>query len=100
VAGAVFRPALPWHDYFSLCAHGARFSLWPALLACTKPLAVSTSNMPSTTPVAAVTVVPGVSRELADDRARRISRLGYNLNLTVLPQKTSLLRPRKTLRFI
>jgi aminopeptidase N len=83
----------------ALCAHGARFSLWLALLACTKPLAVTTSNTPSSTPVATVAVVPGVSLELAQDRARRISRLGYQLALAVPPQKNEPIAASETITF-
>ncbi|SHM00866.1 M1 family aminopeptidase [Hymenobacter psychrotolerans] len=83
----------------AFCAHGARFSLWLALLACTKPLAVPGSSPPPAAPVAGVAVVPGVSRELADDRARRISRLGYQLALAVPPQKTEPIAASEVIRF-
>ncbi|MBO0358701.1 aminopeptidase [Hymenobacter sp. BT186] len=80
----------------AFCAHGARFSLWLALLACTKPLAVTNAPTP---PAATVAVVPGVSRELAEDRARRISRLGYQLALTVPPRKADPVTATETLTF-
>lgn len=83
----------------AFCAHGARFSLWLALLACTKPLAVLDSSPPPAAPVAGVAVVPGVSRELAEDRARRISRLGYRLALAVPPQKTEPIAASEVIRF-
>ncbi|WP_022824953.1 M1 family metallopeptidase [Hymenobacter norwichensis] len=83
----------------AICAHGARFSLLLALLACSKPLALTPDSVPPAPPVAAVAVVPGVSQALAEDRARRISRLGYQLALTVPPRKADPIAATETIRF-
>ncbi|MBT2558379.1 aminopeptidase [Hymenobacter sp. ISL-91] len=44
-------------------------------------------------------VVPGVSRELAEDRARRVSRLGYELSLNVPADRTAPIAATETVRF-
>ncbi|MDF7811710.1 M1 family aminopeptidase [Hymenobacter sp. YC55] len=44
-------------------------------------------------------VVPGVSLELAQDRARRISRLGYNLALTIPASKDEPIAASETVTF-
>ncbi|RFP65008.1 aminopeptidase [Hymenobacter lapidiphilus] len=48
---------------------------------------------------AAPAVVPGVSRELADDRARRVSRLGYELHLDVPADRAAPIGATETVRF-
>ncbi|SNC62689.1 aminopeptidase N [Hymenobacter gelipurpurascens] len=65
------------------------------LLSCSKKLMVSDAA-PSATPVA---VVPGVSQQLAEDRARRLSRLGYDLQLFVPSRKDQPIAATETVRF-
>nr|WP_259404344.1 M1 family aminopeptidase [Hymenobacter sp. HSC-4F20] len=57
---------------------------------------VSTPATPAAAPVA---VVPGVSQELAQDRSRRLSRLGYELHLFVPSRKEQPIAATETVRF-
>ncbi|GAA4385996.1 M1 family aminopeptidase [Hymenobacter koreensis] len=66
-------------------------------MACTKGLVVS--DAPPAAPAAEVAVVPGVSEELAADRTRRVSRLGYELQLAIPESKTADIRASETVRF-
>ncbi|RPD45958.1 aminopeptidase [Hymenobacter sediminis] len=54
---------------------------------------------PATPTAAPVAVVPGVSQELAQDRARRLSRLGYDLHLFVPSRKEQPIAATETVRF-
>jgi aminopeptidase N len=63
---------------------------------CAKPLQVATPAPPAP---AAVAVEPGVSLALAQDRARCISRLGYDLHLTIPAGKTAPIAATETVRF-
>ncbi|WP_317239059.1 M1 family aminopeptidase [Hymenobacter sp. 5516J-16] len=54
---------------------------------------------PGTAAAAGPAVVPGVSLELAQDRARRISRLGYDLHLTIPAGKAAPIAATETVRF-
>ncbi|TGE28564.1 M1 family metallopeptidase [Hymenobacter metallicola] len=72
-----------------------RASLWLLLgvLGCTKKLTV----LPPPAPAGAV--VPGVSEELARDRARRISGVAYDLFLDIPWEKADPIRATETVRF-
>ncbi|GAB3222955.1 M1 family aminopeptidase [Hymenobacter seoulensis] len=65
------------------------------LLSCSKKLMFPDASPPSV-PVA---VVPGVSQQLAEDRARRLSRLGYELQLFVPARKDQPIAATETVRF-
>ncbi|GGG49907.1 M1 family metallopeptidase [Hymenobacter glacieicola] len=86
-------------------SNGARrcvFLLGLGLVSCAKNLAVTNSPSAATTAAATpapVAVVPGVSQELAQDRARRISRLGYDLHLTIPAGKAAPIAATETVRF-
>lgn len=78
-------------------------SLALLLAACTRaPLGSAAGPAAGTaaeTAAPAVAVVPGVSRELAQDRARRVSRLGYELDLNVPADKAAPIAATETVRF-
>jgi aminopeptidase N len=80
-------------------SNGARtsvFLLSIGLLGCAKKLIVSDAP---TTAAPVVAVVPGVSQELAQDRASRISRLAYDLQLFVHSRKDQPIAATETVRF-
>ncbi|TGE04886.1 M1 family metallopeptidase [Hymenobacter fodinae] len=82
--------------------NGARtsvFLLSLGLLSCSKKLVVADTAAPAITPTAPLAVVAGVSEELAQDRARRISRLAYALHLTIPVGKASPIAATETVRF-
>ncbi|MBB4601856.1 aminopeptidase N [Hymenobacter luteus] len=81
---------------YSTGARRSMFLLALGLVACSKKLVVSNSATPAAT---AVAVVPGVSQELAHDRARRLSRLGYDLHLFVPSRKEQPVAATETVRF-
>ncbi|UOG72814.1 M1 family aminopeptidase [Hymenobacter tibetensis] len=81
----------------STTIHGAAFALAVCVTSCvTKP---TVSDVKPVVTAPAVAVVPGVSLELAQDRARRISRLGYRLTLAVPPQKNEPIAASETITF-
>ncbi|TGD77187.1 M1 family metallopeptidase [Hymenobacter wooponensis] len=83
-------------------SNGARtsvFLLSLGLLGCSKKLVVAdTAALPASSS-APVAVVPGVSQELAQDRARRISRLAYDLQLFVPSRKDQPIAAVEAVRF-
>ncbi|WP_139921762.1 M1 family aminopeptidase [Hymenobacter sp. DG01] len=80
---------------YSTGARCSVFLLALSLVACSKKLVVSNPA----TPAAPVAVVPGVSQELAQDRARRLSRLCYELHLFVPSRKEQPIAATETVRF-
>ncbi|WP_410780005.1 M1 family metallopeptidase [Hymenobacter sp. 5414T-23] len=84
-------------------SNGARtsvFLLSLGLLGCSKKLMVSdTAALPASPAATPVAVVPGVSQQLAQDRASRISRLAYNLHLTIPARKADPIAATETVRF-
>lgn len=79
-------------------SNGARTSallLSVGLWSCSHQM-VPTATTPPATPMP---VVPGVSQELAQDRARRISRLAYDLHLTIPARKAEPIAATETVRF-
>ena len=76
---------------------GAAFALAFCVASCAKKPPVSDPRPVPATP--AVVVVPGVSLALAQDRARRISRLGYELQLTVPARKDEPIAAAETVTF-
>jgi aminopeptidase N len=81
----------------STCLPGAALALAFCVTSCVKKSTVSDVKPVPAGPT--VAVVPGVSRELAEDRARRISRLGYDLNLTVPANKAEPIAASETVTF-
>ncbi|WP_311181696.1 M1 family metallopeptidase [Hymenobacter volaticus] len=81
----------------SIYIHGAAFALAFCVGSCVKKPIVSDSKPVLAGPT--VAVVPGVSLELAQDRARRISRLGYNLIFTIPASKAESIAASETVTF-
>ncbi|NVO31767.1 M1 family metallopeptidase [Hymenobacter lapidiphilus] len=69
------------------------------LAACARVPLVPVATPAAAVAAPAVAVVPGVSRELAEDRARRVSRLGYELSLNVPADKAAPIEAHETVRF-
>ena len=82
-------------------SYTAALPLGLLLAACTRaPLGPAGAPVTATTaPAAAPAVVPGVSRELAEDRAARVSRLGYELSLNVPEDRAAPIEATETVRF-
>ncbi|OWP64074.1 aminopeptidase [Hymenobacter amundsenii] len=74
-------------------------SLPLSLAACTRAPLISGVTPVAAAATAAPAVVAGVSRELAEDRARRVSRLGYELSLNVPADKAAPIAATETIRF-
>ncbi len=90
----IFSPSLP--------APGLFRRILPALgllAACTRaPLAPAVAPA-ATSQTAGPAVVAGVSQELAEDRAARVSRLGYELSLNVPADRAAPIEATETVRF-
>jgi aminopeptidase N len=74
-----------WNPKAGLCYFCGVISAWPVLLAATTKAAVAPG--------------PGISEELANDRAAMISALHYDLEFQIPESKSEAVRGRETIRF-